>query len=149
MTNREFREYLQSIAKAARDAQRARDRLRLAEDRETGLAPAMTGGSRVSTGGVRRDAIAGRVHRAIVERAVAGAKLHDSLEELRCFRSELEASPLQRRACRALWCRHVCGMSYAAIGEEIGLSHATCWRLVRDAEQVLAEHMGVDDPPKR
>lgn len=149
MTNAEYRQYLQSVRQSARDAEKARDRLRLAEDRETGLPPTMADGIRVSTGGVRRDAIAKRVYRAMRERAIAGAKLHDSLEELRCFRSELEASPLQRRACRALWCRHVCGMSYAAIGNEIGLSHATVWRLVRDAETVLAEHLGVQEPPRR
>lgn len=148
MTNREFREYLESIAKAARDAQRARDALELAEQREVGFAQSVMDGTR-SRGSLRRDRLALRVHRYQMQRTLNGARLHDAILVLRAFRSELILSPLEVRACRALWCRHVCGMSYAAIGEELSLSHATCWRLVRDAESVLAESMGVQEPPKR
>ncbi|MBR3313542.1 MAG: hypothetical protein IKG18_05320, partial [Atopobiaceae bacterium] len=79
----------------------------------------------------------------------ATRRLHDSLETLRAFRSELSVAPLYDRECNALWLRHVGGLSYAKIGKELSVSSATAFRYVRDAETVLAESLGVDDPPRR
>ena len=144
MTANEYRQYLQSVRQAAKDAQRARDALTLADHNLTRVSHAATDATHVSFGGVNYDATAGRIHRYQCARESATRRLHDSLETLRAFRSELSVAPLYDRECNALWLRHVHGASYAKIGKELSVSSATAFRYVRDAETVLAESLGVE-----
>ena len=145
----DFRLYLQSVRQAACDAQRARDALLAAEHALTRVSSASADGTHVSFGSVSYDRTLNRVESYESTRARQGTRLHDALAVLNRFRSELDESPLNDRACNALWLRIVSGLSYEQIGERLEVSAATAWRIVRDAEQVLGESLGVTDVPKR
>lgn len=149
MTSRDFYQYLQSVRQAAHDAQRARDALLAAEHALTRVSSASTDGTHVSLGSVSYDRTLNRVESYESTRARQGTRLHECLAVLNRFRSELDESPLNDRACNALWLRFVNGLSFEQIGERLGVSASTAWRIARDAEQVLGESLGVSDAPKR
>lgn len=145
----DFRLYLQSVRQAACDAQRARDALLAAEDSLTRIPRATTDGTFVRTGFTNDDRVAERIHAYQTTKAQQATKLHESLEALRAFRSELEAADLNDLVQRAMWLRYAHRMTFEQIGERLGLSTTTCWRVIRDGEAVLAEHMGVVESLRR
>lgn len=149
MTNREFRFHLEDVRQAAHDARCARDALLAAEDSLTRIPRATTDSTFVRTGFTNGDRVAQRIHAYQTTKAQQATKLHECLHTLRAFRSELESADLNDLVCDALWLRHVCGMSFEQIGERLGLSTTTCWRLTRDGEVILGQSMGVTEPLKR
>lgn len=142
---RELREYLDEVRQAAHDAQRARDALLAAEDSLTRIPRATTDGTHVALGCVNTDRTLKRVESYESTRARQGARLHECLHTLRAFRSALSSSQLNSRACDAMWLRYAHCKSFEAVADELEVSAATAWRIVRDAEVILAESLGVTD----
>lgn len=145
MTSRDFYQYLQGVRQVAHDAQRARDALLAAEDRLTRIPRATTDGTFVRTGFTNGDRVAQRIHAYQTTKAQQATKLHECLHTLRAFRSELEAADLNDLVQRAMWLRYAHRMTFEQIADELEVSTATAWRLVRDAERVLGESLGVMD----
>lgn len=149
MTSRDFYQYLQSVRQAAHDAQRARDALLAAEHALTRVSSVNADGTHVALGCINRDAMLRRIEAAQQARERYGRLLSESIEVLQSFKEEMSSSPLNDLACSALWLRFVSGLSFESVGDELEVSTATAWRLIRDAEQVLGESLGVSDAPKR
>lgn len=141
MGTRELREHLDEVRQAAHDARCARDALLSAEDRLTRVSSANADGTHVALGCINYDRTLNRVESYESTRARQGARLHECLHTLRAFRSELESADLNDLVQRAMWLRYAHCKSFEAVADELGLSTTTCWRLIRDAEVVLAEHM--------